>query len=167
MRTVAIFVREDPLLTRTFGPWFAQQSQNRTNAVRQVEETDVSTVITRTTCRYEVESSTDSPSSAARIAASPQHVAISTDNGIIFGVEVPCRADDPDLWFAESPHELERAKELCVECPIRRMCLSAALDRAEPWGVWGGEILDQGVVIARKRPRGRPRKDRSNQLEVA
>jgi WhiB family transcriptional regulator, redox-sensing transcriptional regulator len=25
--------------------------------------------------------------------------------------------------------------------------------------VWGGEILDRGTVIARKRPRGRPRKD--------
>jgi len=24
--------------------------------------------------------------------------------------------------------------------------------------VWGGEIFDHGVVIARKRPRGRPRK---------
>jgi len=25
--------------------------------------------------------------------------------------------------------------------------------------VWGGEILDRGTVIARKRPRGRPRKN--------
>ncbi len=45
------------------------------------------------------------------------------------------------------------------ECPIRRECLNAALERQEPWGVWGGEILDRGTVIARKRPRGRPRKD--------
>ncbi|MGZ4588067.1 MAG: WhiB family transcriptional regulator, partial [Mycobacteriaceae bacterium] len=41
--------------------------------------------------------------------------------------------------------------------PVRQRCLTAALDRAEPWGVWGGEILDQGSVVARKRPRGRPR----------
>jgi WhiB family redox-sensing transcriptional regulator len=72
--------------------------------------------------------------------------------------ELPCRADNPDLWFGETPAELEQAKTLCAQCPIRARCLSAALDRAEPWGVWGGEILDQGVVIARKRPRGRPRK---------
>ncbi|MEU8899068.1 WhiB family transcriptional regulator [Nocardia sp. NPDC048505] len=71
---------------------------------------------------------------------------------------VPCRAGDPDLWFAESPAQLEEAKALCASCPIRKGCLSAAIDRAEPWGVWGGEIFDQGVVIARKRPRGRPRK---------
>ena len=73
-------------------------------------------------------------------------------------IELPCRRDDPDLWFAESPAELEQAKALCATCPVRERCLRAALDRAEPWGVWGGEILQQGVVIARKRPRGRPRK---------
>ena len=73
---------------------------------------------------------------------------------------LPCRAaDDPDLWFAESPALLEQAKTLCQECPVRDSCLAGALDRAEPWGVWGGEIFDRGVVIARKRPRGRPRKE--------
>ncbi|MCK5756769.1 MAG: WhiB family transcriptional regulator [Mycobacterium sp.] len=72
---------------------------------------------------------------------------------------VPCHVEDPDLWFAEDPRDLERAKELCAQCPLRRECLNAALERQEPWGVWGGEILDRGVIIARKRPRGRPRKD--------
>jgi WhiB family redox-sensing transcriptional regulator len=71
---------------------------------------------------------------------------------------LPCHAADPDLWFAEDPSDLERAKTLCGDCPVRRQCLAAALDRAEPWGVWGGEILDRGMVLARKRPRGRPRK---------
>ena len=74
---------------------------------------------------------------------------------------LPCRVQDPDLWFAESPNLLEEAKRLCVECPARAACLAGALDRAEPWGVWGGEIFDRGVVIARKRPRGRPPKVRS------
>lgn len=73
--------------------------------------------------------------------------------------QLPCHAADADLWFAEDPADLERAKALCAGCPIRRQCLAAALDRAEPWGVWGGEILDRGMVLARKRPRGRPRKD--------
>ena len=72
---------------------------------------------------------------------------------------LPCHVGDPDLWFAESPAELERAKLLCVDCPIRRQCLSAALEREEPWGVWGGEIIERGSIVARKRPRGRPRKD--------
>ncbi len=36
-------------------------------------------------------------------------------------------------------------------------CLAGALERREPWGVWGGELFVSGVVVARKRPRGRPR----------
>lgn len=74
------------------------------------------------------------------------------------GNDLPCHKGDPDLFFAERPDELEKAKALCAACPARAACLAAALTRAEPWGVWGGEIFDQGVVIARKRPRGRPRK---------
>lgn len=72
---------------------------------------------------------------------------------------VPCHEGNPDLWFAESPMELEQAKALCTDCPIRSLCLTEALERQEPWGVWGGEILDRGTIVARKRPRGRPRKD--------
>jgi len=72
--------------------------------------------------------------------------------------EVPCRRFDPDLWFADAPAQLELAKSLCGDCPVRVECLAGALERAEPWGVWGGEIFERGVVIARKRPRGRPRK---------
>ena len=72
---------------------------------------------------------------------------------------LPCHAADPDLWFAEDPADLEQAKVLCGGCPIRRACLAAALERGEPWGVWGGEILDRGMVLARKRSRGRPRND--------
>ena len=72
---------------------------------------------------------------------------------------LPCRSADADLWFAESPAELERAKGFCMDCPVRAACLAGALARREPWGVWGGEIFERGAVIARKRPRGRPRKN--------
>ncbi|MHA3701916.1 WhiB family transcriptional regulator [Jatrophihabitans sp. YIM 134969] len=83
----------------------------------------------------------------------------STDVIITFDSdELPCRQHDADLWFAEKPADLETAKSHCRECPLRAECLEGALDRGEPWGVWGGEIFDRGVVIARKRPRGRPRK---------
>lgn len=74
------------------------------------------------------------------------------------GQDLPCRSGDADLWFAESPAELERAKSLCSSCPVRAACLAGALDREEPWGVWGGEIFERGVVVPRKRPRGRPNK---------
>lgn len=73
--------------------------------------------------------------------------------------DLPCWTTDPDLFFAESPADVETAKALCVECPLRAQCLSEALARREPWGVWGGQLVVQGVVVPRKRPRGRPRKD--------
>ena len=38
-------------------------------------------------------------------------------------------------------------------------CLEGALERREPWGVWGGELLLRGTIVPRKRPRGRPRKE--------
>jgi len=72
---------------------------------------------------------------------------------------LPCRVNDAELWFAESPADVEFAKALCRDCPVRDLCLSGALERREPWGVWGGELFLQGVVIPRKRPRGRPRKN--------
>jgi WhiB family transcriptional regulator, redox-sensing transcriptional regulator len=64
----------------------------------------------------------------------------------------------PDLFFAESPADVTQAKALCQDCPIRDACLADALDRGEPWGVWGGELLLNGAVIPGKRARGRPRK---------
>jgi WhiB family transcriptional regulator, redox-sensing transcriptional regulator len=75
-----------------------------------------------------------------------------------FDCELPCHQVDPDLFFAESPVDVERAKALCLDCPLRRSCLADAIDRREPWGVWGGQLVVSGVVVARKRPRGRPRK---------
>lgn len=72
---------------------------------------------------------------------------------------LPCRNGDSELWFAESPSDVEEAKALCLDCPVRALCLDGALERREPWGVWGGELFAQGVVIPRKRPRGRPRKN--------
>jgi len=84
---------------------------------------------------------------------------MSADRAATARLDLPCQVADADLWFAEDPRDLERAKAMCAECPLRAQCLQAALDRSEPWGVWGGEIFERGAVIARKRPRGRPRKN--------
>ncbi|WP_439649042.1 WhiB family transcriptional regulator [Kribbella steppae] len=72
--------------------------------------------------------------------------------------DLPCRSYAPELFFAESPADVEYAKSLCTTCPLKAECLAGALERSEPWGVWGGELFVQGVVVPRKRPRGRPRK---------
>lgn len=71
----------------------------------------------------------------------------------------PC-ADDPDRWFSDQPSEVEAAKRICQPCPVRHTCLAAAIARGEPCGVWGGQLLDHGRVLPRKRGRGRPPKIR-------
>ena len=43
-------------------------------------------------------------------------------------------------------------------CPLIEPCLRGALARREPVGVWGGQLFADGVVIPRKRKRGRPPK---------
>jgi WhiB family redox-sensing transcriptional regulator len=78
--------------------------------------------------------------------------------GDVDETKLPCRMNDPELFFAEAPADVEFAKALCRDCPVRQACLAGALDRKEPWGVWGGELVVSGVVVPRKRPRGRPRK---------
>ena len=72
-------------------------------------------------------------------------------------LDLPC-TEDPELFFAESPQDVEQAKAMCRGCPARLACLAGALERREPWGVWGGELLMHGAIVPRKRPRGRPRK---------
>lgn len=73
---------------------------------------------------------------------------------------LPCHEPEAaDLFFSERPADLEQAKVLCTGCPLLEECRRGALERSEPWGVWGGAIFDAGRIIAVKRGRGRPRKN--------
>lgn len=71
---------------------------------------------------------------------------------------LPCVVAGPLAFFAEDPAVIEFAKQLCADCPVREACLAAALEREEACGVWGGELIVNGAVAARKRGRGRPPK---------
>lgn len=42
----------------------------------------------------------------------------------------PPRKGQPDPYAA--------AKAICARCPLRTACRRDALERGEPWGVWGG-----------------------------
>ena len=87
-----------------------------------------------------------------------QLVAIGSEIVLTGGSDPPC-AQDPELFFAESPQDVEQAKAMCRGCGARIACLAGALERREPCGVWGGELLMRGAIVPRKRPRGRPRKE--------
>jgi WhiB family transcriptional regulator, redox-sensing transcriptional regulator len=73
------------------------------------------------------------------------------------GPRLPCGAA-PGLFFADDPGSIAAARRMCGSCPARASCLDGALQRREPWGVWGGELLLNGAVVAAKRRPGRPRK---------
>lgn len=62
------------------------------------------------------------------------------------------------LFFSDDEFDIARAKAICGKCGLATSCLDDALDRAEPYGVWGGQLLVEGVVVAVKRGRGRPPK---------
>jgi WhiB family redox-sensing transcriptional regulator len=63
-----------------------------------------------------------------------------------------------ELFFSEQLDDIARAKRFCEPCPVRGECLATALEAREPWGVWGGELILNGKVVAQKRRRGRPPK---------
>jgi hypothetical protein len=70
------------------------------------------------------------------------------------------------LFFSDTPLDIARAKAICGKCQLADDCLTGALDRAEPWGVWGGQLIENGRLVVNKRPRGRPPKHPRPELVV-
>jgi len=62
------------------------------------------------------------------------------------------------LFFSEELQDIAKAKQICALCPVMSECLEGALERREPWGVWGGQLILNGRILANKRRRGRPPK---------
>lgn len=62
------------------------------------------------------------------------------------------------LFFSDVPLDIGRAKAICAKCTMAASCLEGAVERQEPWGVWGGELIENGRIVVNKRPRGRPPK---------
>lgn len=60
------------------------------------------------------------------------------------------------LFFSDDDLELARAKAMCRTCGLQETCLSGAIERVEPYGVWGGKLVLDGVPVEVKRKRGRP-----------
>ena len=68
------------------------------------------------------------------------------------------RASLTHLFFSDDLLELARARAICSMCEVREACLARALQRREPYGIWGGEMIIDGRAVADKRGRGRPPK---------
>jgi WhiB family redox-sensing transcriptional regulator len=64
-----------------------------------------------------------------------------------------------ELFFSDQIPDIVAAKSICASCSLVEPCLDGALERREPWGVWGGQLFLNGRVLAQKRRRGRPPKN--------
>ena len=92
---------------------------------------------------------TDEPTDELeRVSSKPPVARCADGNGTMTG-----------LFFSDHVVDIARAKAMCGLCPLAQECLASALEREEPWGVWGGELLSGGRVIGDKRPCGRPPKN--------
>lgn len=41
-------------------------------------------------------------------------------------------------FYSSNPDTIKKAKAICDECPVKRLCLETALSNEERFGVWGG-----------------------------
>jgi WhiB family transcriptional regulator, redox-sensing transcriptional regulator len=66
-----------------------------------------------------------------------------------------CRDTDPDLFFpvGTTGHalvQIDRAKEVCGQCPVKVDCLDYALETNQDSGIWGGTSEDERRVLRRQ-----------------
>ena len=65
------------------------------------------------------------------------------------------RAARVRVFFSQDRKVIDQAKAICAGCPRREPCLEGALERREPWGVWGGELFRNGHVLTSRKRRSR------------
>jgi WhiB family redox-sensing transcriptional regulator len=66
-------------------------------------------------------------------------------------VDALCRDADPDELFVRGA-EQNRAKVVCMGCPVRTECLAEALDNRIDFGIWGGMTERERRALLRRRP---------------
>jgi WhiB family transcriptional regulator, redox-sensing transcriptional regulator len=69
-----------------------------------------------------------------------------------------CIDHDPELFFPvgstrPAREQVERAKAVCRDCPVRAECLAWSLDTCQDAGVWGGLDEEERRSIRRRRRR--------------
>ncbi|MFJ9697386.1 WhiB family transcriptional regulator [Kitasatospora sp. NPDC101183] len=75
----------------------------------------------------------------------------------LFHPEVDEDAEDMEAALATAEWSERRAKMICAGCPVRLLCLGRALDRREPYGIFGGLNADERNSLLRRAARDRAR----------
>lgn len=75
-------------------------------------------------------------------------------------IKMRARCYDPrglynELFHSDDPRDIACAKAFCSRCTVSDLCLQRALERQEPCGVWGGQLLVDGEIANYPRRRGR------------
>ena len=65
-----------------------------------------------------------------------------------------CRDTDPDLFFpvGTTGHalvQIDRAKQVCGECPVSVDCLDYAMETNQDSGIWGGTSEEERRTMRR------------------
>ena len=74
------------------------------------------------------------------------------------------RAARVRVFFSQDRKVIDQAKAICAGCPRRESCLEGALERREPWGVWGGELFRNGHVLTNRKRRSRHQQVRAQPI---
>ena len=66
-----------------------------------------------------------------------------------------CRDTDPDLFFPVGTTgyalvQIDRAKQVCGECPVKVECLDYALETNQDSGIWGGTSEEERRSLRRR-----------------
>ena len=77
------------------------------------------------------------------------------------------RAARVRVFFSQDRKVIDQAKAICAGCPRRESCLEGALERREPWGVWGGELFRNGHVVTYRKRRPRHQRVRAESISPA
>jgi len=62
-----------------------------------------------------------------------------------------CAQTDPEAFFPEHGGSVREAKQICLSCEVRILCLKFALTNNENYGVWGGLSERERYALSRAR----------------
>jgi len=58
-----------------------------------------------------------------------------------------CKSVDPDLWFPDAGEFKQEPITICMDCPVRRECLTLAFEERHEHGIWGGTIASERAPL--------------------
>lgn len=60
-----------------------------------------------------------------------------------------CRGTDTDEFYPEKGGSTRTAKRICDRCEVKTECAQDAVERREPYGVWGGMSQNERRALGR------------------